>query len=73
MPQAVGKADVHAVRSQEDAPSRRVRDLAHRPHARRRGQTDRGKEFAKTRGKGKKRGLNGTQPGKERTAAPASR
>ena len=31
---------------------------------RRRGQTDRGKEFAKTRGGGNKRGLNGTQPGK---------
>jgi RNA polymerase sigma factor (sigma-70 family) len=30
----------------------------------RRGQDDRGKDFAKTRGKGKKRGLNGTQPGK---------
>jgi RNA polymerase sigma factor (sigma-70 family) len=31
---------------------------------RRRGHTDRGKEFAKTRGKGFKRGLFGTQPGK---------
>ena len=29
-----------------------------------RGRDDRGREFAKTRGKGKKRGLNGTQPGK---------
>ena len=34
------------------------------PSGRRRGQTERGKEWAKTRGKGKKRGLNGTQPGK---------
>ena len=32
--------------------------------ARRRGHGDRGKEFAKTRGEGNKRGLLGTQPGK---------
>lgn len=31
--------------------------------ARRRGHTDRGKAFAETRGKGKKHGLRGTQPG----------
>ena len=31
--------------------------------ARKRGQDDRGKDFAETRGKGKKRGLRGTQPG----------
>lgn len=34
----------------------------------RRGHTDRGKEFAKSRGKGNKRGLNGTQPGQEKKA-----
>src|SRR5439155_6637251 len=37
---------------------------------RRRGHTDRGKEFAKTRGKGKERGLLGTQPGKDAPTAP---
>jgi hypothetical protein len=41
--------------------------------ATRRGQADRGKEFAKTRGKGKKRGLNGTQPGQEKKAQAKAR
>jgi RNA polymerase sigma factor (sigma-70 family) len=41
-------------------------------HARRRGHTDRGKEFAKTRGKGKKRGLLGTQPGKQDKTPPTT-
>jgi RNA polymerase sigma factor (sigma-70 family) len=39
----------------------------------RRGHTDRGREFAKTRGKGRKRGLHGTQPGKNGSAGKAQR
>jgi RNA polymerase sigma factor (sigma-70 family) len=39
----------------------------------RRGQRDRGKEFAKTRGKGRKRGLLGTQPGQQGKTAPAGK
>ena len=38
-----------------------------------RGHDDRGKEFAKTRGEGKKRGLLGTQPGKEKSAEAKER
>jgi RNA polymerase sigma factor (sigma-70 family) len=38
-----------------------------------RGHTDRGKRFAEGRGKGRKRGLRGTQPGKHRAEKPQRR
>jgi RNA polymerase sigma factor (sigma-70 family) len=54
---AAEKAEEKDAKAGEDKPRKNKK-------ARRRGHNDRGKAFAETRGKGKKRGLRGTQPGK---------
>ena len=65
-PAATAAAEETDDKAAEDKPRRSTA-------ARRRGQDDRGKEFAETRGKGKKNGLRGTQPGKQKSETAKER